>query len=98
MNVEKLPIVFDGKGEVKEIIFEQFHKTENYYIYFRSDGNYELFERRSVPVCIDFENRVYSETEKKEVYPKAKDFGNWAWTFKAAAFAVLKLNELNERR
>jgi len=83
--VHYIPLNFEGKGSVKGFTFTQVEKSENMYLYkVESDGctHYELFEIRKSPVCVDFENRVYSDTEFKEVYPKDNDFGVWAWTFK----------------
>lgn len=81
MSIELLPKVFDGKGEVFGVKFTQVFSNDKYYIYERSDGNFEVFERKKVPVCIDFTNRVYSETEFKETYPKSTLFGVCAWSF-----------------
>ncbi|QOW09091.1 hypothetical protein Q73A0000_01365 [Kaistella flava (ex Peng et al. 2021)] len=43
---------------------------------------YEVFMRKLTPLCVDFEKKIFSETEFKERYPKANDFGVWAWTAK----------------
>ena len=87
---QELPLEFDGKGEVKGIRFVCDMQSGQAYIYERSDGNFEVFERRSTPICIDFEKRIYSETDRKEIYPKAKDFGKWAWTYKTLEQAQAK--------
>ena len=96
MSIEKLPFSFDGKGEVKGILFERVHESENCYVYFRSDGNYEVFRRKTTPVCIDVEKKIYSQERVKEVYPKSKDFGKWAWTLKSASSALNKAKELRD--
>ena len=95
MTVEKIPDSFEGKGEVKGILFERFHESENCYVYFRSDGNYEVFKKKTTPLCIDFENKIYSQDRVKEVYPKSKDFGKCAWTCKSSASALIKTKELS---
>ena len=44
-----------------------------------------------------FENRIYSETDSKVVYPKSEDFGVWAWSFRDHDLAMMwfkcKINE-----
>jgi hypothetical protein len=52
-----------------------------------------VFEVKTTPICLDFANRVYSEDEVKVVYPKAKDFGVWAWSFNSLESAIKKANE-----
>lgn len=83
--IHKLDLRFIGKGEVKGFDFMQMAESDDYYVYRVQNGHsryYEYFKKKTVPICIDFEKRIYSETEFKEVYPKAKDFGIWAWTTK----------------
>jgi hypothetical protein len=88
MNVETIKIIpekFFGIGEVAEFEFSLFSSTEYAYCYkVVGDGgnvHYEVFERKNTPICLDFENRIYSESEFKETYPKSNAFGSWAWTF-----------------
>jgi hypothetical protein len=90
---------FIGKGEVKNINFLQLYSNENAYLYKACIHSYyfEVFERKNVPICKDFENDIYSDTEFKEIYPKTKDFGKWAWTFVSLSKALKKLNELNKQ-
>ena len=81
----KLPETFIGTGEVKDFWFSRLYDEENFYIYMVNTGDsihYEAFEKKSFPICLDFANRVYSTEDFKEVYPKSKDFGVWAWTSK----------------
>lgn len=64
--------------------FTQVYKTENHYVYkvkILGKNHFEVFEIKTTPVCIDFEKKVYSDIDKKEIYPKDKDFGTWAWCF-----------------
>ena len=80
----------------------QIRKLDNAYMY-RVIGPdfppvYEVFERRAVAVCIDFENRVYSQTDKKEIYPKSNDFGKWAYSYNSYDAAIFGLNSLNDRK
>jgi len=75
---------FTGTGEVKEFVFTQLASNDTHYLYEVNTGtnsHYEVFERRSSPICLDFANRTYSETDFKELYPKSNAFGVWAWTY-----------------
>lgn len=82
MNKE-LDETLQGTGETKDFVFTRVHQSNSAYLYKVHTGasvHYEVFERRTTPICLDFENRIYSETETKETYPKSNDFGVWAWT------------------
>lgn len=82
MNVIKLPHKFIGTGDVKGFEFKRIKESENAYMYAVSDNgtmHYEVFYKKSYPVCIDFDNRIYSDNDTKEVYPKSKFFGKEAW-------------------
>lgn len=88
---------FIGTGEVKGFLFKKIASTEYGFIYEVSSDNvihYEIFERKLIPICIDFENRIYSETDFKVMYPKSKDFGVWAFTRGTLKHANEKLKEL----
>jgi hypothetical protein len=96
MKIEKLPNSFEGKGEVKGYSFEKVFENEIGYVYQVKEGNhihYESFKKKIVPICIDFEKRIYSETDFKEVYPKKNDFGTWAWTKMEINSAISKLTQ-----
>jgi len=84
MAIQTLEFRFDGKGEVKGYIFEQVYKEGCIYIYKVTsqdkDEHFEVFKCSPVPICIDFDNRIYSETDFKETYPKSNAFGKTAWT------------------
>ena len=98
MNIVNLPSEFRGTGEVDDFQFNVVHASDKAYIYqvnVSDSTHYEVFERKKVPLCIDFANRIYSETDFKEVYPKAKDFGIWAWTYNKFSDALVKLNEIS---
>ena len=84
-NIETLPEEFIGSGEVRGFIFKRVFQSQVAYIYevLCEKGTktyYEVFLRKMSPVCLNFEKREYSDREFKEIYPKAKDFGVWAWT------------------
>lgn len=89
-----------GGGEVKGFTYNQKFASQYAYIYevISQDGtlsHFEIFERKNSPVCIDFANRIYSDTEFKESYPKSKAFGVWAWTAKTLDKAWGRFNNLN---
>jgi hypothetical protein len=89
---------FTGKGEVLNMRFLQLYMSEKAYIYQVADKHphYEVFERKTTPLCIDFKNKIYSETEFKEYYPNSKSFGVWAWTFNDLNKAIEKFNEISK--
>lgn len=78
----ELPLRIEGKGEVKGTTFYQEFASENGYIYRAESPEYtyfEIFLRKENSVCLDFDKRIYSDTEFKVQYPKSSDFGIWAW-------------------
>ncbi len=83
-SIKTIPYSFVGSGDVKGFIFTKVASTHHRYLYKVDSGDtdiyFEIFKRKTAPICIDFEKRIYSDTEFKEVYPKSKDFGSWAWT------------------
>jgi hypothetical protein len=57
---------FTGKGEVKGFKFKRVYESETAYIYrvtFLSKSWFEVFKRTTTPICIDFANKIFSETE-----------------------------------
>ncbi len=96
MKTDYLEKSFIGVGEVGNMQFLQLYKSEKAYIYRVGIDNYhfEVFERKTVPICIDFEKKIYSETEFKEIYPNSKNFGIWAWTFNDLDKAIEKFNNI----
>ena len=96
--ITKLEKVIVGVGEVKETVFTQVYENEKGYIYQASSSEgtpyFDVFKKKLVPKCIDFEKRIYSETEFKESYPKSGDFGVWAWTVERLEQGINKLNQL----
>lgn len=90
-----------GIGEVKGFEFTKVAETDMGYVYCvrTSDksNHYEVFKKRKTPICIDFENKIYSETEFKEVYPNSKQFGITAWSVKNYETALERLNVLGQQ-
>ena len=80
--LKQLDKEFEGTGDMKGFHFRQVASNDKGYVYsVESDGvtNYEVFKKETVKLCLDFANRVYSETDRKEKYPKSDSFGINAW-------------------
>jgi hypothetical protein len=78
-QITQLPEVIEGSGQFKGFTFTQVAKKQGVYLYRTGSGSYHVFYAKTAKVCLDFEKRIYSETELKEVYPRPEDFGKWAW-------------------
>ena len=96
--VKDLEDEFIGTGDVKGFKFVKLDSTDKGFLYSADPGegniHYEVFVKKLLPVCIDFENRVYSDTDFKCVYPKSEDFGKWAWCIVDYNKAVEKFKSL----
>lgn len=96
---KELPDNFIGVGEVKGFNFTKLHYNGNGYLYevrpIEGNAHYEVFERKTSPICVDFEKRIYSETDSQVRYPKSQDFGVWAWCITNYQIAVTKFYSLN---
>lgn len=92
--LKKLEEVIVGSGEVSGSIFTRVYENEKGYIY-RVDGylnsHFEVFFKKTTAICIDFNKRIFSDTEKKEIYPKSNDFGIWAWSVNNIEKGIEKL-------
>ena len=74
-------------------------ESESAYLYEVEIGggiSFEVFQKKTSRVCLDFENRIYSDTEVKERYPGDEDFGVWAWSYTSLASALLKFDYISE--
>ena len=99
--VRSLPHYFEGTGEVKSFLFNIADKNDFAYMYEVNDGcrtYFEVFERKHTPICLDFNKRIYSDKEFKDIYPKAKDFGIWAWSFNDKEIAVNKFKSIKTNK
>ena len=97
--IKELPEQFTGIGEVKGFEFNRFDSNAKAYIYKVQQPNdskhyFEVFKRKTTPICIDFSQRIYSDTDSKEVYPKGEAFGHWAWTTQSEDKAYEYLNRM----
>ena len=92
--IHELEQTIKGKGECKGFTFEQVHEDDKGFIYQainQTPQHYEVFLKRLTPVCIDFMERKYSDTEFRYSYPNANAFGKWAWTTHDYKKALSKL-------
>ena len=98
MKVIKLPAEFIGIGEeIRDFEFKFIAESAYGYIYqviAYDDLWYEIFRKKTVRICIDYKNKIYSEDTIKEIYPKAKHFGIWAWTTNSKEKAMEYLNNI----
>jgi len=95
--IKELEKQFTGTGEVKGFKFTQMLFTQHAYLYEVNSGeqiHFEVFKRLKSPVCIDFEKRIYSDTEFKETYPKANRFGVDAFTKTNVYDGIAKMHEI----
>ena len=90
-----------GSGNVSGIKYTQIYFCNNAFLYSCMQNgiitHFEVFERKLVPLCVDFEKKIYSDVDFKEIFPKDKDFGNWAWTYKSLFEAEKKYQEIQAR-
>ncbi len=94
-NIIHLPEEFIGTGEVKGFKFKQIKKNNDVYLYeVTSFGRvyYEVFKAQTNAICIDFKKHIYSDTDFKHSYPKAKSFGKTAWTCSSYVKAIKYYN------
>ena len=99
MTIQKLEKSFIGIGEIKGFEFNQLISTPNAYLYsVKNNGTtyYEVIVKKTSKVCLNFDTREYSDTEYKELYPKAKDFGVLAWSYGTKQRGIKKLEELDK--
>ena len=97
-KVTELPNVFPGKGKVSGRVFKKVKETDSAAMYEVKSENgkvyYEVFVKKLAPLCLDFQKRLYSETEAKVRYPGSNDFGKWAWLLGDLESAERKFNEI----
>jgi hypothetical protein len=96
--IKELENEFIGTGEVKGFKFRKLAFNEHAYLYEVSQNDvihYEVFKHLKSPLCIDFDKRIYSEVDFREVYPKANSFGKTAFTFGNLKDAAKKMDEIN---
>ena len=86
-NIEKLAVTLIGGADVKGFIFTKYKESKKAYIYqVKIPGvesiHYEVFEKKYQPIFEDWATKKVKEGYYKEVYPKTKAFGKYAWCCK----------------
>lgn len=85
----------EKKFEAGSYEYTQMESSENGYMYMKYGAtiSYEVFELKTTPICLNLDEKIFSETEFKEIYPKSNMV--WKWTFIDYEKAKAKFNELN---
>ena len=96
--IKELEDNFIGTGSVSGFKFKKLHQTELGYLYEVDSGDedihYEVFQRKTTPICLDFEKKIFSDTDSKVIYPRDEHFGSWAFCILEYKDALNKLNSL----
>jgi hypothetical protein len=96
--IKELELEFIGTGDVRGFNFIQMQSSPNGYLYSVDPGegniHFEVFTRKTTPLCIDFEKHIYSEVDSKVCYPSTNSFGVNAWCITNYNEAVTKFNSL----
>ena len=93
-------VVKKGGIEFKQVfrnnygcIYEEIPSRDNPFPY-----NYEVFMLRTANVPKTWKvTGKWENVNKYERYPKSKEWGSWAWTFRDYAGALAKLNEFTDK-
>lgn len=91
--------VAEGIAEVNGFKFTQLKANQYAYLYeVETDASvhYEVFERKLTPIAIDFQKKIFSDTDFKVVYPKSREFGISAWTCLTKEAAYEKFDKVCE--
>ena len=98
--IKDLENEFIGTSDVKDFKFVKLDSTDKGFLYSvdAGEGNIhcEVFYKNIVPLCIDFDRKIFSETEFKFTYPSSEKFGSTAWCITDYDKAVEKLNGLKD--
>ena len=96
--IKELEDNFIGTGNVSGFKFKKLHQTELGYLYEVDSGDedihYEVFQRKTTPICLDFEKKIFSDTDSKVIYPRDEHFDSWAFCILEYKDALNKLNSL----
>jgi len=89
---------FIGTGDIKGFKLVKLASTDKGFLYSVDSGegniHYEVFQRKTTPICLDFEKKIFSDTDSKVIYPKDEHFGQWASCILEYKDALEKLNSL----
>ncbi|MGL6104730.1 hypothetical protein [Romboutsia sp.] len=89
---------FTGTGEVGGFVFTKLNESTTAFLYHvktEYSEHYEVFKKKISAICLDFIKKIFSETEFKYQYPKANDFGTWAWTYNDITKAIIKFDTIS---
>lgn len=91
ITIENLPDEFVGRGSTRKFVFTKVKDADEAAMFEVNTGesiHYEVFRKKTTPICLDFALHVYSETKFKYKYPNDNAFGKWAWTVKSKKRAM----------
>jgi len=98
--MKELPKEFFGIGEARGDSFKQINESPFAFIYERANEYftaYEVFIRKETKDAVAIMDGIEVNFEAKVRYPKAEDFGVWAWYYTDYNKSVSKFNELNTK-
>ena len=93
LPIRKLPQRFEQYGD----LFERVYEDQTCYIYKHNQAGadyFEIFRKKNIR-CIDFKTKTLTG-ELKERYPKAEDFGKWAWCCRSMVKALEYIEKLDQ--
>ena len=80
--------LMDKEFVARNFQYKQVRDYDGYYIYELttpeegSPRGYEVIKKNITPICLDFANRIYSDTDFKEHFPKSGEAGGTSvWWF-----------------
>jgi hypothetical protein len=102
MNTELLQDEFKGVGEVSDYRFRKVFTNPAAYVFEITNADtmvihYETIRRRAVAKCLDFQEKIFSDTELVEKYPKQTKFGVEGFTYVNPEDAYQKAEVLLEK-
>ena len=93
--MEKLPLEFNGKGEVAGSKFKQLFRFNDLCLYERISGrtSYEIIKARKQKAKTAFVNGVKVEFKEKERYPSGNEWGTYEFCIQDLPTAIKRFNE-----
>lgn len=104
MEIDKLPDFLIGGGESSNYTYTQEAESQYGYIYkaqhkhIEEVYHFEVFEKKITPVCLNFQEKIYSEEKFRERYPRSINFGSWAYSCPNMERAVEILKTFSDDR
>lgn len=94
--MKTLERVFEGRGEVSGVVFTQIYRYNDYCIYKRSDGYYEVIRVRHQKASMRVINGTEVFYEEKERYPKGDEWEN-EYCCHSIEWAIKRFNQQMQR-